>query len=117
MQRDLVYLIDIQEALGRMGRFVHGLTRDDFLASELVRSAVIREVIVVGEAANQIDKAFQEAHPEIPWKRMIALRHFYVHGYRKLNLQEIWRIASRVRVQFEEAIGPLIPPEPEDESE
>ena len=40
---------------------------------------------IIGEAASNIDETYRGAHPEIPWKHMIAFRNRLVHGYMGIN--------------------------------
>lgn len=46
------------------------------------------QLIIIGEAANRIDKTTQSAHPSIPWKAAIATRHRLIHGYDSVD----WKI-------------------------
>lgn len=52
-------------------------------------------LVILGEAANQITTSFQEQHPEIPWSSMIGTRNIIVHGYDQVKLQIVWDIVSR----------------------
>ncbi len=45
---------DIIAAVGRIGRFAHGLTFEQFAADEKTVAAVSYEFLVIGEAANAI---------------------------------------------------------------
>ncbi len=51
MRREELYLRDIVEASGFIAQFVTGLDRSGFQSSELVRSAVVQKLAVIGEAA------------------------------------------------------------------
>jgi uncharacterized protein with HEPN domain len=49
-------------------------------------------LIILGEAANQIPEQIQFEHPEIPWSSVIGTRNIIVHGYEQVKLQIIWDI-------------------------
>ena len=71
------YLEHIKEALERIERYTASLTEASFLLDELVQDAVIRNIEILGEAANNIkkaDTAFTETHADIPWLTMYAMR-------------------------------------------
>ncbi|MBK8024883.1 MAG: DUF86 domain-containing protein [Chloroflexi bacterium] len=54
MRSDLVLLMDMLLAAQKIITFTSGLTDDGFMANELVQSAVLREIQVIGEAARQV---------------------------------------------------------------
>ena len=66
-----------------------------FLVDEKTQDAIMFNLIILGEAANQISLAFQEEHPEIPWSSMIGTRNIMVHGYDQVRLQIVWDIVHR----------------------
>lgn len=72
------YLGHILTAIERIDRHTSDVDVIGFLASELIQDAVIRNLEIIGEAANNIqsaDPAFARVHAEIPWQVMYALRN------------------------------------------
>ena len=65
-------------------------------------------LIIMGEAANQIEDSFQEAHPEVPWSAMIGTRNVIVHGYDQVKLQIVWEIIKRDLETLKQNIAPLV---------
>lgn len=45
---------------------------DEFLADAKTQDAILYNLIIIGEAANQISGGFQEQHDTIPWSSMIG---------------------------------------------
>jgi uncharacterized protein with HEPN domain len=68
---------------------------DEFLADAKTRDAILYNLIIIGEAANQISNEFQERHDTIPWSSMIGTRNIIVHGYDQVKLQIVWKILQR----------------------
>lgn len=60
---------------------------DEFLADAKTQDAILYNLIIIGEAANQISDDFQEQHHHIPWSAMIGTRNIIVHGYDQVKLQ------------------------------
>lgn len=58
------------------------------------QSAVIRELLIVGEAAKKVSMEFRSAHPEIPWRDITGMRDVLVHDYRDVNLRNVWIAAT-----------------------
>ena len=42
---------------------------------------------VIGEAANKVDRALREQHPDVPWREMISMRNAVVHGYWTVSME------------------------------
>jgi uncharacterized protein with HEPN domain len=68
---------------------------DAFLEDEKTQDAIMFNLIIIGEAANQIPFEFQEEHPEIPWPSIIGTRNVIVHGYDQVKLQIVWDIIQK----------------------
>ena len=68
---------------------------EQFLADTKTQDAILYNLIIIGEAANQISDDFQEQHHNIPWSAMIGTRNIIVHGYDQVRLQIVWRILQR----------------------
>ena len=68
---------------------------DEFIADSKTQDAILYNLIIIGEAANQISDEFQEKHHTIPWSSMIGTRNIIVHGYDQVKLQIVWEILQR----------------------
>ena len=92
------YLGHVLSALGRIERHTAGVDESAFLASELIQDAVIRNLEVIGEAANnllRVDPVFAQAYPLIPWQVMYAMRDRLSHGYDKVDVEMVWKTVRR----------------------
>ncbi len=91
---------------------MQGKTQDAFIADEVLRDAVERNVEIIGEAARKVSEDFRNQHPEIPWRKMIAQRNVLVHEYDKISVDEMWIVATYHIPQLIPNLSPLIPPTP-----
>lgn len=66
-----------------------------FSNDEKTQDAIMFNLIILGEAANQIPREFQEKHPEIPWTSIVGTRNIIVHGYDQIKLQIVWEIIQK----------------------
>lgn len=88
------YLGHILQAIERIDRYTADLDEVGFLNSELVQDAVIRNIEIIGEASNNIqrvDMAFATQHNDIPWQVMYTMRNRVAHGYDKVDLEIVWK--------------------------
>ncbi len=76
-----VYLEDILNSIKRVFEYTKGMDFHSFLKNDLVSDAVIRNLLVIGEAAKHVPSEIRKKHPEIEWKKMAGLRDTLVHGY------------------------------------
>jgi len=75
----------------------------------MIRYAVERQLLVIGEAANHISVQFRENHPEIPWQPMIGLRNILAHEYGEIKVDRIWNAATASVPELLKVLQPLIP--------
>jgi uncharacterized protein with HEPN domain len=89
--RDWLFRInDILEALSAVETYVKGMTYENFISDRKTVDAVIRNLIVIGEAATHIPEQISLNYPEIPWNDMRAMRNFVVHEYFGISDKIIW---------------------------
>jgi uncharacterized protein with HEPN domain len=110
--RDAGYLLDMLEHARGVTRAVQGRSVADYLADEDLRLAIERRLEIIGEAAKRVTEGFQSAHPEIPWRKIIAQRNVLAHEYGEVQAEIIWRVATGSIPSLIVVLEPLIPPLP-----
>ena len=94
MQRDArCYLWDALKAAEAVQTFLRGKTYEAFIDDDLVRSAVERQLQIIGEALSQlarVDPQTASNVAELP--RIIAFRNILVHGYAAIDYATVWRL-------------------------
>jgi uncharacterized protein with HEPN domain len=91
---DALRLADIVDQIDFVAHSIAGKTLDDFLADRQLHQSVAFSLQVIGEAANNLTADAKAQASDVPWPKIVALRHRIVHGYFALELSEIWRIAT-----------------------
>ena len=81
MSRDDATSGDIIKACGLIGQFIAGQRKDAFLADAKTQSAVLHQLLIVGEAAKRLSQGFRDQLPSIPWRRIAGMRDKLIHGY------------------------------------
>ena len=97
-QRLQDYLAHIIQATQRIQQYTEDIDEVGFLANELVQDAVIRNIEIIGESSNNIDKYHQDfakLHPELPLVFAYEMRNAVAHGYFKVDLEIVWKTIKK----------------------
>ena len=84
-ERDIASLWDMREAARLIASFLHGVTYTDYEKNLMLRSAIERQLEIIGEAARRVSPEFQRAHPEIAWRNITGLRNILAHEYGEIK--------------------------------
>lgn len=93
-ERDKLYLGHVLDAIEAILRYTRG-GRTAFLVDDMVQSAVIRQLEIVGEAVKQLSEEVTLSEPAVPWKQIAGARDRLIHGYFRVDLQAVWVIVER----------------------
>ena len=96
MRREDFYLSDIVEAADHIAEFISAVDFQDFQRSELLRSAVVQKLAVIGEAAARVSEELKTRYPAVPWPQIIAFRNILIHAYFGIDWEIVW-LAARNR--------------------
>ncbi|MDN3519928.1 HepT-like ribonuclease domain-containing protein [Halomonas ramblicola] len=72
--------------------YTDGLSQEDFITHDLTYDATLRNLELIGEAATRIPDDVRAAHPEIPWRLIIATRNRLIHAYLGIDDDTVWSI-------------------------
>ena len=86
---------DMLEACERCLEYTAGLDQAAFISDRRTYDATIRNIEIVGEAANNVPRAIQDAYPGIPWRGIVDTRNRIIHGYGMIDDDTVWEIVTR----------------------
>ncbi len=86
------YLNDMISFAGKVLSYTAHLDQAAFVADGLTYDATLRNLALIGESATRIPQVVQAAHPEIPWRQIIATRNRLIHAYLGIDDDTIWSI-------------------------
>jgi len=99
------YLRDIQVAAERIERFTRGRGFEQYLADEMLRSAVERQFSIIGEALSRLDKDSPDVAAAIPdHGRIIAFRNILIHGYAAVDDRIVWGVIENHLASLRNAV-------------
>lgn len=110
------YLEHIQQAIGRIQRYLADIDHATFLTNEEKQDAVIRNLEIIGEASGNIQRYFPDfatQHPDFPLRAAYGIRNVLSHGYFKVDLDVVWKTVERdlrlLETQVEDILQTLRP--------
>ena len=84
------YLADMVRHAELAVRFVEGHTFDTFQADEKTWFAVVRALLVIGEATKRVPQPIRDRGADVPWRQMAGMRDKLVHDYDQIVLTVVW---------------------------
>ena len=94
MPRDEAHVLDILKAARLAIDFKGAASKADFLADVKTQSAVLHQLLVIGEAVKRLSPEFRVTHPNVPWKLIAGTRDKLIHFYDGVDLEEVWRMLT-----------------------
>ena len=110
--QDTASLWDMLQAAKAVNEFVSGHSYPEYERDLMLRSAVERQIEIIGEAARKVSTAFRRSQPNIPWSGIISQRHVLAHEYGEIRNERIWRVATIDVPELINELEPLVPEPP-----
>jgi uncharacterized protein with HEPN domain len=82
----------ILDAIVEIESYTLNVEFKDFLSNSMMRFASIKQIEIIGEAANYITPATKELFSDIEWKQIIGMRHILIHEYFGVDANLVWQV-------------------------
>ena len=86
------YIDDMRMFAEKVLAYTDGMGQQAFVDSGITYDATLRNLELIGEAATRIPDSVREAHPEIPWRLIVATRNRLIHAYLGIDNDTVWSI-------------------------
>jgi uncharacterized protein with HEPN domain len=86
---------DILEAIEKIQRYTRDMSFEMFDRDDMTFDAVVRNFIIVGEAASRLPQELVARYPAVPWHKMRALRNIAVHDYTRVSHSVVWETVNK----------------------
>ena len=110
MSRDDATLLDLVRAARLIRQFAEQVDAVRFEEDLLVQSAILHQLLVLGEAVKRLSQTFQAQHPKVPWRLVARMRDRLIHGYDTVDLQIVWQTVEHDIPMLLAHLEPLLPP-------
>lgn len=89
-KNNLLYIEDIVKSCEKILEYTANITHKEFLNNELLKDAIVRNIEIIGEAANRLDRDFVYSHQEFPTRDTITMRNKLIHDYDFVDFDIVW---------------------------
>ncbi|MEO0988307.1 MAG: HepT-like ribonuclease domain-containing protein, partial [Cyanobacteria bacterium J06639_14] len=72
-------------------------------------SAILYQIIIIGEATKRLSSEFRHQHPDIPWDNMAGMRDIVAHQYDRIDFNVLLGVVQHSIPEMLEKIEPLLP--------
>ena len=83
-------LTEILDAANQIDIYTQDMSFNEFSEDRRTFDAVVRNFIVIGEAARQVSPDVRPRFADIPWGDMRDMRNALIHEYFRLQKLRIW---------------------------
>jgi uncharacterized protein with HEPN domain len=89
---DAQRLEHILQAISEIENYISGVSEAEFLDNSMMRFASIKQIEIIGEAANYISAETKSLFTDLQWSQIVGMRHILVHEYFGIDVRLIWQI-------------------------
>ena len=109
MSRDSrLYLDDIFESCNKVSRYIEGLDQSEVMQNELIVDAILRNLMVIGEAAKKLPGEWKQRYGDIEWRKIAGLRDVIAHEYFQLDEEILWDIVSNKLPELKHVVSRML---------
>jgi len=88
-KNDSVYLSQMLDSISKIESFTAGMDRDSFGKDQKTQSAVIMQLMLVGEISKKISDKIKDSI-NLPWKEIAGFRDKAIHDYFEVDIDIVW---------------------------
>ena len=103
-----LYLEDIKSSIEKIEEYIDGIDFENFSKDAKTIDAVVRNLEIIGEAANNLPEEIKSQNPEIPWKEAVGMRNKVAHEYFGVDDEILWKTITEDLPNFKEQISKLL---------
>jgi uncharacterized protein with HEPN domain len=92
---DKTALQDMLKAAALILEFARDSSLEELASNQMRLSAVLYQIVILGEGARRLSAQLRQAHPEVPWAEIIGMRSILVHEYDGVVASEVWQVIQR----------------------
>lgn len=104
----LIFIEHILKSIEKIESFSKGVSKEKFFKNELIQSAIIRQIEIIGEAVKNLPKEFTIKYSFIPWGEIARTRDKLIHHYFGVDLEAVWKVINDDLTKLKENMNEII---------
>ncbi len=90
----------ILDAIDEVETYIKDVNFSDFINNSMIRFACIKQLEIIGEAANHISESLKAKFAVIEWAQIVGMRNIFVHEYFGIDSSLVWEIIKNDMVNL-----------------
>ena len=90
--RDEARVVHMNRAIQKIQKHLPKVNAGNFVEGNDTVELILYQLVLLGEAANNVSALYCSTHPAVDFRDMAGLRHKLVHDYANIDLSRIWAI-------------------------
>lgn len=103
-----LYLQDILDSIDKIDEYIQEVSFEEFSKNGEKIDAVIRNLEIIGEAANNVPEEITSKYTEIPWEKMVSMRNKVLHEYFGVDEEILWQTITEDLLPLKKQLQGLI---------
>ena len=108
LKGDKARLLHIRDAIVEIEEYTRAFDFQQFYHQSMARFASIKQLEIIGEAANHLSGELIEKYPDVEWREIIALRNILIHEYFGVDAKIVWDIISEHLPALKKAVEMIL---------
>jgi len=75
--------------------FIHAKNRSDLDTDRMLVLSLVKELEIIGEAANKVSAETRSQSNAIPWQDISGMRNRLIHAYFDVDLDVVWSTVTK----------------------
>jgi len=97
---DKARLQHIYDAILEIESYVGNNSYEIFQSNSMMQFACVKQLEIIGEAANHLTQNFRNVYNKIKWREIIDLRNLLIHEYFGIDTKIVWDIITNDIPEF-----------------
>jgi len=103
-----LFIEDILESIELIERYIEDMDFDDFKNDRKTIDAVVRNLMIIGEASKYIPDNIREKYPNVDWQGVIGFRNRIIHAYFDISHSIVWHIIKEELSKLKEQMKNIL---------
>ncbi|HAM37899.1 MAG: hypothetical protein A2474_07280 [Elusimicrobia bacterium RIFOXYC2_FULL_34_12] len=103
-----IFLKDIKDCTHKILEYVKDKSFSAFINDNMLVDAVMKNLMIIGEAVKKVPEEIRKKHKEIEWKKIAGFRDILIHHYFEIDNDVLWDIIRNKIPELKKQIDKIV---------